>query len=161
MIIEKDKVVTLHYKVTEEGHDSTIEDSQKHEPLVYLHGHQSMLPALEEALSGRQDNEQFGLTLLPEQAYGARKKLPPQRISIKKVLNPGKYKPGGVVVYDLGKGTREGTIVKVGKFNLDIDTNHPLAGKTLIFDIEIQAVRDATANEIAHGHVHGAGGHHH
>ena len=64
-------------------------------------------------------------------------------------------------VVNTSHGQREVMVLKVGRFNIDVDTNHPYAGKTLTYDIEVGEVRDATAEEVAHGHAHGPGGHHH
>jgi FKBP-type peptidyl-prolyl cis-trans isomerase SlyD len=82
-------------------------------------------------------------------------------VSIKHLIAPGKLTPGMVVGIRGGNGMRRAVLVKVGKFNADVDLNHPLAGRGLVFDIEVLSVRDATAEELAHGHVHGAGGHQH
>tara|TARA_B110001469_G_C9451304_1_gene227944 strand:- start:400 stop:630 length:231 start_codon:yes stop_codon:yes gene_type:complete len=75
----------------------------------------------------------------------------------------GKVKPkvGMAVSIQTDGGIRQGVVIKIGKFNVDLDTNHPLAGKTVIFDIEIVDVREATQEEIDHGHAHGIGGHQH
>jgi FKBP-type peptidyl-prolyl cis-trans isomerase SlyD len=164
MLIEKNKVVTFHYRMNEPGHD-VIDDSRKGNPVVYLHGYQGMLQGLEDAMAGRQAGDQLTVTLSPEQAYGSRQEGSQRRISIKHVINDSKkkatYKPGDVVQLNTEHGARPAIVVKVGLKTLDIDTNHPLAGKTLTFAIEIVDVRAATAEEIAHRHVHGDGGHHH
>jgi len=73
----------------------------------------------------------------------------------------GKLRPGQAVKINTAEGARDARILKVGKFNVDIDLNHPLAGLSLTFDIRVVDVREASEEEIAHGHVHGAGGHHH
>ncbi len=164
MLIEANKVVTFHYRMNEPGHD-VIDDSRRGNPVVYLHGYQGMLKGLEDAMSGKQTGDQFTVILLPEQAYGMRQEGSQQRISIKHVINDTKkkvtYKPGSVVQLNTENGPRPAIIIKVGLKTLDIDTNHPLAGKTLTFEIEIVDVRVATAEEIAHRHVHGDDGHHH
>ena len=164
MLIEKNKVVTFHYRMSEPGHD-VIDDSRKGNPVVYLQGYQGMLQGLEDAMMGRQAGDQLTVTLTPEQAYGMRQEGSQQRISIKHVINDSKkkitYKPGSVVQLNTEHGARPAIVIKVGLKTLDIDTNHPLAGKTLTFEVEIVDVRAATAEEIAHRHVHGDGGHHH
>ena len=78
---------------------------------------------------------------------------------IKKSLS--KIKAGDVVTINTDDGGKQAVVVKAGKFNVDVDTNHPLAGKTLTFDIQIESIREATEEELAHGHAHGVGGHHH
>ncbi len=87
-----------------------------------------------------------------------------QRVPIKHLqLQQGvtKLKPGIVAAVKTERGVRSVVVSKVGKFNADVDFNHPLAGRTLYYEVEVVAVRDASAEEIAHGHVHGPGGHHH
>lgn len=164
MLIEANKVVTFHYRMNEPGHD-VIDDSRRGSPVVYLHGYQGMLKGLEDAMSGKQTGDQFTVTLLPEQAYGMRQEGSQQRISLKHVINDTRkkvtYKPGSVVQLNTEHGGRPAIVIKVGLKTLDIDTNHPLAGKTLTFEVEIVDVRAATAEEIAHRHVHGDGRHHH
>ena len=159
MQIEKDKVVTFHYRLSEA--DELLESTNDDEPLAYLHGHGGIIPALEQAMTGRQVGDRFSVTLAPEQAYGPRRERPPQRVPIKHLLTKGKLKPGQVVAVNTREGPREAVIVKVGKFNVDVDTNHPLAGKILTFEIDIQDVREATPEELSHGHAHGVGGHRH
>lgn len=165
MIIETNKVVSFHYCLKEEGKDDVLEDSHEGNPMVYLHGHKGMLPGVEEAMTGKQTGEDFSITLAPEDAYGEVRENAIQRVSVKHVINPGKkkvkYKAGMHVQLNTQEGPRDVVVVKAGLKSLDVDTNHPFAGKTLKFDIEVLDVRDASEEEIAHGHVHGEGGHHH
>ena len=164
MLIGVDKVVSFHYRVFEAGRD-LIEDSHHGQPAVYLHGYDGILSGLQDALNGKQTGDKFTVTLPPEKAYGLRREDAIQRIAIKHVINPGNkktlYKPGAVVSVNTDHGLREVTVVKAGLKTIDVDTNHPMAGMTLDFEIEVMDVRDATLEEIAHGHVHGEGGHHH
>lgn len=161
MLIEKNKVVTFHYRLSEPGNEPFDDSRQENDPVVYLHGHQGMLRGLETALTGKQAGDSFTVTLPPEEAYGLRQAQEPHRVPIKYILNKGKLKPGMVVQISTKGGPRDATVIKVGRFNIDVDPNHPLAGKTLVFDVEVIDVRDAEAEEINHGHVHGAGGHQH
>jgi FKBP-type peptidyl-prolyl cis-trans isomerase SlyD len=160
MKIEKDCVVNFHYKLSEVGGES-IEDSDTNEPMAYLHGHGNIISGLETALEGRAEGESLTVELPPEQAYGARKEDAKQRIPIKHIANKGKLRVGQVVSVNTDQGMRQVQILKIGKFNVDVDTNHPLAGIALQFDINIQEVRKATEEELSHGHAHGPGGHHH
>ena len=162
MQIEKNKVVLFHYRLTEAGNDEVIESSHDKDPLAYLYGRGGILAGLETAMTGKQSGEQVSVTLTPEDAYGLRQENTQQRIPIKHLL--GKHKKlrvGQIVAINTREGQREATVVKVGKFNVDIDTNHPLAGKTVTFEIDIVDVREASEEELAHGHAHGAGGHQH
>ena len=163
MQIEKNKVASFHYQLYEG--DALLENSEHSEPATYLHGHNTMLIGVEEQLAGKQAGEKFEFTVTPENGYGVIRPDSIQRVSLKHVHHEGKgkprCKPGDVVVVNTPEGGREVTVVKVGKFNIDVDTNHPFAGKTLIFKVEVVDIRDATEEEISHGHVHGPGGHAH
>lgn len=160
MTIVKDKVVAFHYRMYEG--DEVLENSwTENQQVLYLHGHRNMLAALEEAMEGKQTGDRFDITLPPEKAYGFRKEAAYERVPIKHLVSNNKPKPGAVVQVNTQHGPREVIVMKVGRFNVDVDVNHPLAGKTLKFEIEIGEVREASAEELSHGHAHGAGGHQH
>lgn len=160
MRIARDTVARIHYRLA--GEDGVeIENSRAGEPLFYLHGHGNLLPALEQQLEGREAGEQFSATLSAREGYGERDETAVQRIPLKHLVYQGRLAPGAVATVRTGHGMRQVTVLKVGKFNADVDTNHPLAGRALSFDIEVLAVRAATAEELEHGHAHGEGGHHH
>jgi FKBP-type peptidyl-prolyl cis-trans isomerase SlyD len=163
MQISENSVVQFHYTLTDASNSTAteIESSNGSHPLLYLHGHQQMLPALEQALSGKTAGDKLDITLTPEQAYGERDANAIQSVQVKHLLGAKKWQPGMTAVIQTEQGQRQVTIVKMGMFKADVDTNHPLAGKTLNFAIEIVSVRAATEEEIAHGHAHGEGGHHH
>lgn len=164
MQIEKDRVVSFHYRLSEPG-SGVLEDSRARDPMLYLHGHGGLLPGLEKALAGRQAGESFSVTLAPEQAYGLRDEDARQRVPKSHVIGAVKgktdFRPGMVVRLNSGDGPRTVVVTKVGLKTLDVDANHPLAGRTLSFDVEVIDVREASAEEIAHGHAHGEGGHAH
>lgn len=164
MQISAEKVVSFHYNLKDVD-GTLLETSYDADPTLYLHGHNNILASLESALEAKILGDKVNVTLAPEQAYGERKEGAVQRIPIKHLHNhaalKNKLKPGARVLVNTQQGPWEAVVLKVGKFNVDIDSNHPLAGKTLTFEIEISAVRDATSEELAHGHAHGAGGHHH
>ncbi|MGB0467062.1 MAG: FKBP-type peptidyl-prolyl cis-trans isomerase [Pontibacterium sp.] len=160
MQISKDSVVTFHYVLTElEGEQ--VESSYDAEPMAYLQGHQNIFPAVESALVGKEAGDKVSVTLAPVDAYGERKEGSTQRVPIKHLLTKGRLRPGMTVKVNAEQGPRDATVVKVGLKNVDLDTNHPLAGKHLRFDIEVLEVREASADEISHGHAHGVGGHQH
>ena len=160
MQIANDTVVEFHYKLSEG--DNLVENSFGQEPMTILVGHKNIFAAVEEALIGKAAGDSFDITLSPEQAYGERKEdAPTQRIPIKHLQGAKKWRPGMIATVHSNQGTTQVTVVKVGKFNADCDINHPLAGKTLDFSIEVVSVRAAAADEISHGHVHGRGGVHH
>lgn len=164
MQISTDKVVSFHYNLKDTD-GTLLETSYDSDPTLYLHGHSNILAALESELDAKAVGDKVNVTLTADQAYGERKEGAVQRIPIKHLHNhaalKNKLKPGSKVLVNTQHGPWEAIVLKVGKFNVDIDSNHPLAGKTLAFEIEVVDVRDATSEELAHGHAHGAGGHHH
>lgn len=163
-MIEKNRVVAFHY-VLKNAAGEEVERSSAKEPMVYLHGgYRNILPALEMALTGKEKGESLSVTLPPEQAYGMRKEDAMQRVPIKHLVNKQRrYQPGMTVKVNTSEGPRDVVIVKVGKFNVDVDTNHPLAGLEVTFEITIDDIRPANPEEITHGHSHGwdAADHHH
>jgi FKBP-type peptidyl-prolyl cis-trans isomerase SlyD len=159
MQIEADKVVTFHYRLRD-AEQSYNESSEGKAPVVYLHGRNAIVPGLEAEMLGKTSGEKFTATLVPERAYGLRDATAVQRVPIKHLITKGRLTAGQYVAVNTTVGTRYGLVLKVGHFNVDLDMNHPLAGKTLVFDIEIVDVRDATPEELEHGHAHGPGGAH-
>ena len=159
MKIEKDRAVRFHYSVAEQGQES-VENSHGGEPLAVLIGHGNIIPGLEKAMEGREAGDKFAADVPAAEAYGERREGLSQRVP-KKHFQGSKLEPGMQVVLNTNFGPRAVTIEKVGMTAVDVDLNHPMAGKDLHFDIEIVEVRDATTEELEHGHVHGDGGHHH
>lgn len=160
MQIAPSKAVTIHYTLTDAA-GVLLDCTREREPHAYLHGHRNLLPALEAQLVGRTVGDTLTVTLTPEEAYGERHEGATTRVPIKHLATQGKLAPGQVVGIRSEQGLRRVVVVKVGKFNVDVDLNHPLSGKTLVYEIEVVAVRDANAEELAHGHVHDVGGHQH
>jgi len=158
--VDADKVVTFHYSLRD-ADDAFVESSEGKDPVTYMHGHANIVPGLEEQMAGKQPGDKFTASVPPEQAYGLRDPNAVQRVPIKHLVNAGKLAAGQTVAVNTREGPRHALVVKVGHFNVDLDLNHPLAGKTLVFAIEIVDVRDATAEELQHGHAHGPGGHGH
>ena len=160
MNIGPDTVVVFHYTLRDES-GTELETSRGSDPKAYLHGANNIVPGLEKAMAGKTAGDVFSATVEPEGAYGQPNPDKQQRVPIKHLLFKGKLKAGMVVQLNTSDGRVPVTVVKAGRHSADIDTNHPLAGKTLIFDIEIVEVRAASAEEMAHKHAHGPGGHHH
>ena len=159
MKIQKDRVVRFHYTVSEQGQEP-LESSKERDPLVILAGHGNIIPGLDKALEGHEAGDSFGVDVAAADAYGDLREGLSQRIP-KKHFGAQKLEPGMQVVLNTNFGPRAVTIQKVGMSVVDVDLNHPMAGKDLHFDIEIVDVREASEEEIAHGHVHGDGGHEH
>jgi FKBP-type peptidyl-prolyl cis-trans isomerase SlyD len=156
MNIAKNSVVEFHYKVTEG--DQLLEDSTGNNPLIYLHGAGGLFPTMEQAFVDKTVGDKFEVTLTPEQSYGERREGALQRIPLKHLQGAKKWSPGMTAVVESNQGRQEVTLVKVGRFNADCDLNHPFAGKTLHFAIEVISVRPATEDELSHGHAHAKGG---
>ena len=159
MKIEKDRVVRFHYSVAEVGQEP-LESSEGRDPLTILVGHGNIIPGLEQAMDGREAGDKFEVDVAAADAYGERREGLSQRVP-KKHFGAQKLAPGMQVVLNTNFGPRAVTIEKVGMSVVDVDLNHPMAGKDLHFAIEIVDVREASPEEVEHGHVHGEGGHQH
>jgi FKBP-type peptidyl-prolyl cis-trans isomerase SlyD len=160
MIAEKDKVVTFHYTLKNTAGE-LMESSREKDPMVYLHGANNIIAGLEKAMEGYAVGDTISATLEPEDAYGVRSEENVQRVSMKRLKGIGKISVGQILNLKTSKGQVQVTVLKVGRFNVDVDGNHPLAGVQLTFDVEIMDIRDATEEEHKHRHVHGPGGHQH
>ncbi len=162
MQIEKDKVVQFHYTLND-ADGSQLETTAGGDPIAYLHGHNNIFAKVETEFEGKVVGDKVSITLEPQDGYGMRNENAEQRVPVKHLGGPKnkKWKQGEVAVVHTEQGRRQVTVVKMGKFMVTVDTNHPYAGKTVTFDCEIADIRDATGEEIAHGHAHGVGGHHH
>ena len=159
MKIEKDRVVRFHYTVSEQGQPA-LESSEGNEPLAILAGRGNIIPGLDRAMDGHEAGDRFGVDVAAADAYGEKRDNLTQRVP-KKHFGEQRLEPGMQVVLNTNFGPRAVTIQKVGMSVVDVDLNHPMAGKDLHFDIDVVEVREATAEELEHGHVHGDGGHHH
>ena len=158
--ITAEAVVTFHYTLSD-SEGVALETSHDADPTAYLHGSNSIIPGLEKALAGHKKGDIFSVTVNPKEAYGERREGRTQRVPIKHLVYTGKLRAGDASQLNTREGRRAVTVIKAGRHSADIDTNHPLAGRTLVFEIEIHDVRAATAEELSHGHAHGPGGHQH
>jgi len=163
MKIEDKIVVQFHYTLKDEA-GIELESSHGSDALAYLHGYNNMLVGVEKALAGKEVGDKFSVTLQPEDTYGERKEDMIQRVPVKHLqglVGSTKWKAGMAAVVETEQGQRQVTVIKVGKFMVTVDINPPLAGKILTFDLEVVELRQATDEEVEHGHAHGVGGHHH
>ncbi|MFA7495126.1 MAG: peptidylprolyl isomerase [Acidithiobacillus sp.] len=160
MIISKDKVVTIDYSLTDEEGE-LIDSSVGEEPLVYLHGHHGIIPGLEQALSGHQAGDKVEVSIPPEEGYGDWDEDLVEVVSVDDFDDPEELEIGTQFETMTEDGTRLATVIDIEGGDITVDLNHPLAGMTLNFDVTVLDVRDATAEELAHGHVHGEHGHDH
>ena len=160
MQIAKDKVVTVDYTLTDDG-GHVLDTSKGHGPLAYLHGVGGIIPGLEKALEGQTPGNQLNVKVEPHEAYGQRDESLVESVPRAAFKGIDKIEPGMQFQAKQGEHVRMVTIVGVDPENVRVDANHPLAGKTLNFDVKIVDVRDATKEELEHRHVHGPHGHHH
>lgn len=160
MHVGKDKVVSIDYTLRDPN-GQTIDTSEGREPLVYLHGNGNLIPGLESALEGRQAGESLNVKLTPEQAYGPRDERMIQPVPRSNFQGIDPIEPGMQFQANTPQGPRVVRVTAVDDQNVTVDANHPLAGVPLDFDVQITDIRDATPEEISHGHVHTPGHHPH
>lgn len=156
MKVQKDKVVSIHYTL-KNSEGKIIDSSAGKSPLYYLHGNRNLISGMEEGLEGKSKGDKFDIRVSPEKGYGLRKDALVQEVP-RTVFGSQKVEVG--MEFNTGKG--QTVIVKrVGLEKVTVDGNHPLAGEELFFNVEVMEVRDASHEELDHGHVHGPDGHHH
>jgi FKBP-type peptidyl-prolyl cis-trans isomerase SlyD len=158
--IARNKVVAIHYTLRDEQ-GVVIDSSSERGPLAYLHGKGNIIPGLEQALAGKSAGDRLEVTVSPEQAYGVRDERLVQIIPRSRFPEGTELAPGVKLRTSGRQGPPVVTVMKVERDFVTVDGNHPLAGRTLHFSVEIAEVRRATHEEVAHGHVHGPGGHQH
>lgn len=153
----KDKVIALHYTLTVDG-DKVESSHDLGEPLWILLGHGQLIPGLEKALQDHAAGDTLQVDVPAAEGYGERQQDQIQRMSKKYFPQADRLKPGMVTVLKLKDGgQRAVTVHKVGMSAIDVDLNHPMAGKALHFDVAIEDVREATEEELKHGHAHAPG----
>jgi FKBP-type peptidyl-prolyl cis-trans isomerase SlyD len=158
--IAADRVVLIHY--TLKGDDGAVIDtSSGGDPLAYIQGHGNLVSGLEKALEGRQDGDKLSVSVAPADGYGKRDAALIQRVPKRSMQGAGDIKKGMQFQARTDDGMRVFTVTAVVGDMVTLDGNHPLADRTLHFDVQVVSVREATTEELEHGHVHGAGGHHH
>ena len=160
MQIAQDTVVSIHYTLTDDAGD-TVDTSVGGAPLFYLHGNGNLVPGLENALEGKQAGDKVTVTVAPADGYGEYDKKMVQRVPRRSFKGIADVKPGMQFQVQSDHGPRSVTVTNVTGDMVTVDGNHPLAGKNLNFAVEVMEVRTPSEEELAHGHVHGPGGHHH
>ncbi|MGH8529845.1 MAG: FKBP-type peptidyl-prolyl cis-trans isomerase [Nevskiales bacterium] len=158
MQIAERRVAYFHYTLSN-ADGEVLDSSDGSEPLAYLHGRGNLISGMEKALSGKKAGDKFQITLPPEDGYGLRDGNLVQMVP-KSAFGGAEPKPGMRFQAESDKGPTMVVVTKVEGDLVTVDGNHELAGVTLNFAVEITKVRDATLEELAHGHVHGRGGHH-
>ncbi len=158
--IAKDKVVSIHYTLTDD--DGAVLDASSHGPLAYLHGHGTIIPGLERELEGLSVGDEKNVTVAPADAYGLSDPDAVQKVHRSEFPKDMELEVGRAVHASTPDGQHLTLwITEIKGAYITLTTNHPLADKTLHFAVKVAEVRDATPEELDHGHVHGPGGHHH
>jgi FKBP-type peptidyl-prolyl cis-trans isomerase SlyD len=160
MEVADSRVVSMHYTLTNEKGE-VLDSSREGEPLVYLHGSGNIIKGLEKALAGKSSGDKLQVKIPPEEAYGVRDEALIQQVPKRAFQGVRDIRAGMQFQAQGPNGPTEVTVTHVAGDMVTVDGNHALAGETLNFDVEITDVRAATFEEMQHGHVHGAGGHHH
>ncbi len=159
MQIADNMAVSIHYTLTNDDGE-VLDSSIGEEALVYLHGVGNIIPGLEKALHGKVAGDKFNVRIAPEDAYGELMENMIQVISRDMFEGIDNIEVGMQFHADVSSGSGVVTVVNIEDDDITIDGNHPLAGLALTFDVEVIDVRAATQEEVAHGHIHGAGCHH-
>jgi FKBP-type peptidyl-prolyl cis-trans isomerase SlyD len=159
MQIEKEKVVSIHYTLRDNS-GTILDSSEGREPLHYIQGIGNLIPGMEEGLEGKIKGDKFEIKVSPEKGYGVRnaqliQQVPRSAFGNQEVRTGMQFQAGG------NHGAQIVTVTEVNLDSITVDGNHPLAGVELNFSVEVMDVREATKDELDHGHVHGPGGHHH
>lgn len=161
MLIAENTVVSFHYKVSDDESSELIDSSESSEPMSYLHGARNIIIGLEKALEGKQAGDDVEVTVEADEAYGERSEDRVHKVPREALSDIERVEPGVTVVANTEQGQLNLVIVDVAEDEVTLDANHPLAGKRLKFNVSIETVREASEEELAHGHVHGPGGHQH
>ncbi len=159
MQITQDKAVLLNYTLKDVD-GTVLESSVGADPLAYLHGHSNIIVGLEKELDGKSEGDSLEVTIAPEEAYGERNDEMVQVVD-RGLFEGMEVEPGTQFQAQTSQGVQLVTVISTDDDEVTIDGNHPMAGKTLVFEVEVLEVREASAEELEHRHVHGPGGHHH
>ena len=157
--IQNDQVVSFHYTLTDAN--GTVIDKSEGQPLVYLHGAGNIIPGLENALAGKNVGDKLVVNVPAAEGYGEYSAELVQEVPRNMFQGVEDIQAGMQFQAQTDDGIQVVTVKDVTDEHVIVDGNHPLAGQDLNFDVEIVEIRDASQEELDHGHVHGAGGHHH
>ena len=160
MTIQNDCVVSIHYTLKDKS-GKVLDTSEGQEPLYYLHGKQNIIPGLEKELMGKSENDSFDTIIPASEGYGERQDGLITEVSKEELREVDKLEVGIQLQAQTEQGVQIFTITEIKEDSVMLDGNHPLAGVELHFTGTIESIRSATAEELAHGHVHGPGGVHH
>lgn len=160
MQIAENSVASFHYTLTNDAGE-VLDSSRGHAPLSYLQGAGNIVPGLEQAMQGKRVGDRFKVDVAPEDGYGLHHEGLVQAVPRAAFQGVDEVEPGMSLQAQTPQGTQAVTVTHVSADTVTVDGNHPLAGQSLHFEVEVTDVREASAEELSHGHVHGPGGHHH
>jgi FKBP-type peptidyl-prolyl cis-trans isomerase SlyD len=160
MQVIHNSVVVIHYTLRNDAGE-VIDSSSGNDPLAYLHGNGNLIPGLEREISGKQAGDKFSVRIAPEDGYGLQNESLIQQVPRNAFGANTAISVGMQFHAQSNHGEHTVTVTQVADDMITVDGNHPLAGQHLNFEVEIQEVREASQEELEHGHVHGPGGHHH
>ena len=159
MQIEANKVVSINY-ILRDDEDQVLDQSTPEAPLLYLHGHGNIIPGLENELNGKAVGDAIKVSVSPEEGYGEYDEQLIQAVPRNMFEGIDEIEPGMQFQAQMGDGVQIVTVKEVTEESVTIDANHDLAGKTLHFEASVKEIRDASADELEHGHIHGPGCNH-
>ena len=159
MQIEANKVVSINY-ILRDDEDQVLDQSTPEAPLLYLHGHGNIIPGLENELEGKAIGDAIKVSVSPEEGYGEYDEQLVQGVPRNMFEGIDDIQPGMQFQAQMGDGVQIVTVREANDESVTIDANHDLAGKTLHFEASVKEIRDATADELEHGHIHGPGCNH-
>ena len=159
MKIEQDKIAQIEYTLTNSAGD--VMDKSNGQPVAYLHGHHNLIPGLEAELLGKAVGDKFTAKIAAADAYGEKYEDMIQQVPSNLFQGVENIEVGMRFEAQSDQGMQSVEIVAIDGDQVTVDANHPLAGQDLTFEVEVVGIRDASAEELEHGHAHGAGGHHH
>ena len=160
MKIEKNRAVQIHYTLKDDQGE-VLDSSMGHDPLPYIHGIGALIPGLEKELLGKEAGEKFTAIIAPADGYGDFNEDRVFQVPAGEFEGDDELEVGMQVQIDTEDGTAVATVTEIDGEQVTLDLNHPLAGVSLHFDVEVVEVRAATAQELNHGHVHMPGAHQH
>lgn len=160
MKVAENKVVVIDYTLTDNS-GAVIDSSEGAGPLAYLHGAGNIIPGLEDALIGKEAGNKVQASIEPTNAYGERHEALKQEVPADLFSGVEKVEVGMQFQSETEQGQVLVTVTAINDETVTVDGNHPLAGVHLNFDVEVREIREPTAEELEHGHVHGEGGHQH
>lgn len=160
MQVQKNKVVAIDYKLTD-AKGAVIDSSTNHGPLYYIQGIGNLIPGLEKELEGKVAGDNIKVTIAAKDGYGERNDSLCQEVPRSQFESTEGLEVGMQFEVETEQGELVVSVTKIEGETVTVDGNHPLAGVELHFDVTIKEIREASAEELAHGHVHGPGGHHH